>query len=200
MSVLLLLIVMGLISVLPLIGATGVMRAPIAGLVRLFEAIVKGAFIISALCGAFVALAQLAAVVSRNVFAVNFIWLQESALYFFGAMFLLAGGAILLMDAHVRVDVFYARWSEGRQRLVNLLGLYLFVIPVGLLILWASAPYVAASWSSFEGSSDPSGIKGVFLLKSLVPVFGGLLILAATVAASRQLNPSFHGEYHPGEV
>ncbi|WP_370338769.1 TRAP transporter small permease subunit [Parvularcula marina] len=200
MNLMILLIVMGLISLLPLVGATGVLRRPIHNFVKILEWIVKAAFFISAVCGACVALAQLSAVITRNLFGVNFIWLQESAIYFFGLMFLLAGGAILLMDAHVRVDVFYAKWSERRQRLVNILGLYLFVIPVGFLILWASGPYVAASWATYEGSNDPSGIQGVFLLKSLVPAFGSLLIMAATVAIERHLNPAFHGEYHPGEV
>ncbi|MEM9233821.1 MAG: TRAP transporter small permease subunit [Pseudomonadota bacterium] len=181
------LIGMGIIAALPFLRAAGVLKSPLGGVVRGLRGIVRGAFLISAVCSALVAVSQIAVVVTRNLFGVNFIWLQESALYYFGAMFLLAGGAILLMDAHVRVDVFYAKWSEARQRWVNLAGLYLFVIPVGMLIIWASTPYVAASWATFEGSSDPSGIQGVFLLKTLVPVFGALLIMAATVRAAELL-------------
>lgn len=157
------------------------------------ERLVRGAFYLSAGCGLLIALAQMAAVISRNVFGVNFIWLQESAIYLFAAMFLMAGGAVLLMDAHVRVDIFYARWTEKRQRWINLAGLHFFVIPVGLLIIWASAPYVHTSWSSFEGSQDPSGIQGVFLLKTLIPVFGALLIMAAAVRVGDLLEGRRHG-------
>ena len=96
-------------------------------------------------------------------------------------MFLLAGGAALLADEHVRVDVFYTRWSARRRALVDLAGLTVFVLPVCALIVIAAGPYVAASWAELERSPEPSGIHLVYLLKTLIPAFGVILALAAFV-------------------
>ena len=45
------------------------------------------------------------------------------------------------------------------------------------IIIANAWPYVAASWAVFEGSPETSGIPAVFLLKSLLLVFAGLIAL-----------------------
>lgn len=124
------------------------------------------------------ALMQFAVVILRYVFGVNFISMQESITYMHGAVFLLAGGYALLTDDHVRVDIFYREKSERHKARVNFVGTYLFLFPFCLLILWAGSPYVAQAWSVFEGSTEQSGIQGVFLLKTLIPIFALLLAMA----------------------
>lgn len=131
------------------------------------------------------ALVQFALVVLRYVFGVNFIFMQESVTYMHGAVFLLAAGYALLTDDHVRVDIFYREASARRKALVDLAGTYLFLLPVCLLILWTSSDYVSAAWAVREGSTEQSGIQGVFLLKSLIPAFAALLLAAGFVVASR---------------
>ena len=39
------------------------------------------------------------------------------------------------------------------------------------MLFCVSLPYVAMSWSVFEGSRKTSGINGVYLLKSVILVF-----------------------------
>jgi TRAP-type mannitol/chloroaromatic compound transport system permease small subunit len=52
------------------------------------------------------------------------------------------------------------------------------------LIAWVAWPYVAAAWAVREGSQEGSlGIPGVYLLKSLVLVFAGLLALQGVALA-----------------
>ena len=128
---------------------------------------------------------QFSAVILRYVFGLNFIALQESVTYLHGAVFLLAGGYALLTDDHVRVDIFYRDASPRKKALVDLAGTYLFLLPFCLVTLWAAAPYVANSWTVREGSVEQSGIKGVYLLKSLIPIYLTLLLLAGLVVAAR---------------
>ena len=148
------------------------------------RALPRAAFWLACACALLLVLVQAAIVIAVSVFSVSVVWLQELTQYLFGAMFLLAAGAVLLTDGHVRVDLFYSRWSERRRALVDLFGLTLFVLPVCALILIASAPYVAASWAELERSSEPSGIHAVYLLKSMIPGFGVMLGLAAFARAS----------------
>lgn len=130
------------------------------------------------------ALIQFSSVILRHVFGVNFILVQESVAYLHGAVFLLASGYALLTDDHVRVDIFYRDASPRRRAIVDFAGSYAFLFPFCLLALWTSSPYVAASWSVFEGSPEQSGIQGVFILKSLIPIFAMLLAMAGFVRAA----------------
>ena len=126
---------------------------------------------------------QFAVVILRYVFGLNFIFMQEGVTYFHGAVFLLAGGYALLTNDHVRVDIYYSRASARTKALIDLAGTYLFLFPFCLVTLWAAGPYVANAWSVLEGSTEQSGIQGVYLLKSLIPAFAVLLALAGFVNA-----------------
>jgi len=128
---------------------------------------------------------QFSAVILRYVFGLNFIAMQESVTYLHGATFLLAGGYALLTDDHVRVDIFYRDANPRRKALIDLAGAYVFLLPFCFVALWASAPYVANSWAVREGSVEQSGIKGVFLLKTLIPIYLTLLALAGFAVAAR---------------
>lgn len=180
-------ITIGLMLAVALLPIAAKLFAPLAGPVDAALGIVRRFldmnFWIAAGTTFLIAVAQITSVITRNVFGVNFIWLQESATYLFAALFLLPAGAILLKDGHVRVDVLYTQWPALRQRWINLAGLYLFILPVSLLVVYASAPYVTQSWAAREGSQDPSGIQAVFLLKSLIPLFGLNLAGAVGVGA-----------------
>lgn len=131
------------------------------------------------------ALVQFAVVILRYVFGLSFLWLQESVTYFHGALFLLAAGYALKSDAHVRVDIFYREASPKYKAIVNLVGVYLFLIPMCLLAIWMAGPYVAASWAVREGSHEASGIQAVFLLKSLIPAFAALLLIQSYSLSAR---------------
>ncbi|MEO0398888.1 MAG: TRAP transporter small permease subunit [Pseudomonadota bacterium] len=131
------------------------------------------------------ALIQFSVVVLRYVFGVNSIAIQESVTYLHGAVFLLAAGYTLLSNDHVRVDIFYGSASPKRRAHIDFLGTYFFLFPFCLITLWAAAPYVANSWSVREGSTEQSGIQGIFLLKTLIPLFALLLTAAGFTAATR---------------
>ncbi|HBS34930.1 MAG TPA: C4-dicarboxylate ABC transporter permease, partial [Parvularcula sp.] len=149
------------------------------------ETLVRGAGRISQIIVLAMAAIQFAAVILRYVFGLNFIAMQESVTYLHGAVFLLAGGYALLTDDHVRVDIFYREASPRRKALIDLAGTYLLLLPFCLVALWAAAPYVANSWAVREGSVEQSGIRGVYLLKTLIPLYLTLLLLAGFSAAAR---------------
>ena len=131
------------------------------------------------------ALVQFAVVILRYVFGLNFIFMQEGITYMHGAVFLLAAGYALLTNDHVRVDIFYRGASERKKALIDLAGTYLFLFPVALAALWTGSDYVAQSWAVREGSTEQSGIQGVFILKSLIPMFATLIAMAGFTMAAR---------------
>lgn len=132
-------------------------------------------------------LVQFAIVVGRYVFGVNSIAAQESVLYMHAAFFMLGAGYTLLVDKHVRVDVFYAKVSPATQRRIDIFGHIVLLLPSMLVLLYWSWPSVRNSWKILEGPISVGGIEAVFLLKTLIPAFCILVILQSLSLLARLL-------------
>ena len=128
--------------------------------------------------------------VAASVFALSIFgtatvkWL-ESAFYFQAIMITLGAAATLLAGQHVRVDVFHERMGMKARARVDLVGFYLLLAPVCLLIVWNSQTFVGFTWMTLEGSTESNGIRGVFLLKTLIPIFAITLIMQGLAIALR---------------
>ncbi|HFC53068.1 MAG TPA: TRAP transporter small permease subunit [Gammaproteobacteria bacterium] len=128
-----------------------------------------------------------AVVVLRYAFNLGWIAMQESVTYLHAAVFMLGAAYTLKRDGHVRVDIFYGKMGRRGQAWVDLAGALLLLLPVAGFIVWISWGYAAASWALLEGSREQGGLPGVFLLKSLVPALGILLLLQGVSQAVNSL-------------
>ena len=89
-------------------------------------------------------------VIARYVFNSPTNWAHESMFLMFGAQYLLAGGFCLREDAHVRVDVFYMKFSPKNKALVDVVtSVFFFIFAVSLLV---------SGWIFFN---DSFGVKEV---------------------------------------
>jgi len=102
-------------------------------------------------------------------------WL-EIQWYLFSAIFLLAAGWTLERNAHVRIDVLSARWSERTRAWTDVLGGLLFLMPMAILVLYFSWPMFVQSYVGHEMSSDAGGLVR-WPVKLLIPVGFALLVL-----------------------
>jgi TRAP-type mannitol/chloroaromatic compound transport system permease small subunit len=128
---------------------------------------------------------MIAIVALRYGFDRGSVALQEAVLYLHSAVFLLGAAWALKMNAHVRVDIFYQRWSSRGKAIADLVGTVLFLLPFCGLLVWLSWDYAAASWAIHEGSREPGGLPYVYVLKSLIPAAGVLLIVQGIAQALR---------------
>ena len=139
-------------------------------------------------------------VVLRYVFAVGWVWMQESYVWLHGIVFMVGAGYTLLHDGHVRVDIFYRGASERRRALVDLWGALLLLVPVVVLISATSIPYVVESWMRFETSREAGGLPGLFVLKTALLAFCLLVGLQGLSMAARALLVlKGHREFAPPE-
>ena len=118
-------------------------------------------------------------VVLRYVFDIGFIWLQESVTWMHAVVFMLGAAYTLEREDHVRVDVFYRRFGERGRAVVDLLGVFLFLLPLCGWIGWSSWDFVATSWRIGEASRESGGLPYplVPLLKSVLVVMPAALAL-----------------------
>ncbi|MEH6544344.1 MAG: TRAP transporter small permease subunit [Porticoccaceae bacterium] len=103
--------------------------------------------------------------------------LQEFSNYLHATVFMLGAAFALKRGSHVRVDIFYRRWSARGQAIVDVIGGLVFLLPVCGLLLALSWGYVSDSWAVRETSSEPGGLKTVYLLKSLMIIMPIFLLL-----------------------
>lgn len=125
----------------------------------------------------FLVLGTAVVVVLRYGFGIGATALQEAVLYGHALVFMGAAAWTLQRNAHVRVDIFYQKFSGRRQALVEILGTLLFLLPVCLFLGWSSWDYVGNSWATREGSSESGGLKFVYLQKSIILVLVVGLVL-----------------------
>jgi len=123
-------------------------------------------------------------VMMRYVFGLGSTIVQESIVYMHATVFLACAGYALVYNGHVRCDIFYAAATPRQKAVIDLVGTFLFLAPMCVLIWWMAWPYVAASWAVLETSQEGRlGIPAVFLLKTLILIFAGLLSLQAVSLA-----------------
>jgi len=114
-------------------------------------------------------------VTMRYLFNTSFVFVQELEWHLFAVMFLITAGYAHLLDSHVRVDIFYSRWRPRVQAWVDFVCGIVFLFPTVFLMVWTSIPFVTSSARMLEGSPDPGGIPGRFVLKAVIPI--GFLLL-----------------------
>lgn len=144
----------------------------------------------------FLVLITFIVVVLRYVFDSGSIALQESASYLHAIIFLVGMAYTLQQDAHVRVDIFYTRFSRAGKAWVDLFGTLFLLLPFMLFISWISWSYVSDSWGVLESSREAGGLPGVFLLKSLILVMAALLSLQAFTQIVRNIETLLSNEEH----
>jgi TRAP-type mannitol/chloroaromatic compound transport system permease small subunit len=118
-------------------------------------------------------------VAARYLFQASSAAMFELEWHVFAVIFLVGAGDTLRRDRHVRVDVFYNRFTPRGRAWVDLLGTLLLLLPFCGLVLKASLPYVELSYRVAERSSDPGGLPYRFAIKSMILVGFGLLALQA---------------------
>lgn len=110
-------------------------------------------------------------VVERYLLGFTVLWMQDLYVWLNGIMFTAVAGYALLRDDHVRVDIFYRPASIRTKAIVDMIGVFLFLLPFCWVVYAYSWNYIARSWRLMEGSSNVGGMPGLYILKSFILVF-----------------------------
>lgn len=118
-------------------------------------------------------------VILRKVFSNGQIALEELQwhLYAVGVLFGLSYAEVT--GSHVRVDIFYHRFSRKTRALVEIATVLFFVWPFMYVVFIHSIDFVYESWRVAERSNSPSGLPWRWLIKSAIPFSAALLALAS---------------------
>ncbi|CZF82300.1 TRAP transporter small permease subunit [Grimontia marina] len=124
-------------------------------------------------------------VVMRYVFNQVSIGSQELEWHLFSAVFLLGIPYALKTGGHVRIDVFYERWPQKIQAVIDLLGCLILLLPFSFLIFYFGLDFTQEAYQLGESSGDPGGLPHRWVIKGMIPVSFLFLFL---IGISKSLN------------
>ncbi|MEO1089092.1 MAG: TRAP transporter small permease subunit [Pseudomonadota bacterium] len=148
------------------------------------EAVVRWVGRIAALAVLLLVVVVTCNVVGRYAFSAGTVWLQELEWHLLAPIALFGVSYALATGDHVRVDMLYERFP-ARLRCAIDLGAALVGIVVCLLFIKFSYGFVERSFVLQEGSPDPGGLPGRWVLKALVPLGFALLVVQFVALALR---------------
>ncbi len=133
-------------------------------------------------------------VIMRYVFDAGLIWMQESVIWMHSAVFMLGAAYTLLLEEHVRVDIFYHQAGIRQRAWTDLIGVVVFLLPLCGLLAYKAYDFAAVSWSFHESSREAGGMPypWIPLLKSIVVIMPvavalqGISLLLRSIASIRR--------------
>ena len=130
-------------------------------------------------------------VIARHFFKESSVAMQELSWHFFGTIFMLAAPYTYQKGGHVKVDIFHRTLSNPAKNILERVGIILFLFPTCLILILYGYDYALAArgfaspeadnslWQFLlqgEASSDPGGLPARWIIRSVFP-FGGVLLL-----------------------
>ncbi len=124
-------------------------------------------------------------VIVRYVFNSPTNWVHEGMFLMFGMQYLIAGAYAMLTESHVRVDIFYARFSPRGKAITDLITSVFFFIFAGTL-LWTGWIFAADSIGQREVSFTEWGIQ-YWPVKMTIVIGAALLLLQGISKLARDV-------------
>ena len=105
--------------------------------------------------------------------------IQEITIYLHALIFTLGASYTLKNNMHVRIDIFYNKFSDNLKKNINLFGTIFFLLPSCILIFITSFNYVISSIMLLESSKEAGGLPILYILKSYILLMVFTLFLQA---------------------
>jgi TRAP-type mannitol/chloroaromatic compound transport system permease small subunit len=90
--------------------------------------------------------------IARYLLGSPTIWSYEVTYFLYGSHFLLGAAYTLSIRSHIRIDIFYHRFSPRKQAIVDLCGYLVFFFPVMLVLVYAGIQFAVQSFEMGEKS------------------------------------------------
>jgi TRAP-type mannitol/chloroaromatic compound transport system permease small subunit len=117
-------------------------------------------------------------------------WL-EVQWYMFAGMVLLGGPVTLKLNEHVRVDLIYSALSERARIWIDIVGGFLFLLPICVILVYFTWPWFAESWRIDEMSSNAGGLIR-WPVKLILPIGFALMALQGVSELIKRIEALIH--------
>jgi TRAP-type mannitol/chloroaromatic compound transport system permease small subunit len=117
-------------------------------------------------------------IIARYIFNSPTLWAGQIISLIFVALMVPGGAYLILKDGHIKMDVFYSRWSPKRKAAIDVatfIILFCFAIMLSweaLKMAWTSLLIKETSWAVFKGPIYPKKIT--LAVGSVLLLFQGI--------------------------
>ena len=118
-------------------------------------------------------------VVLRYVFRSDMVSLGELQWHFYAVMVMISLSYAQMKDAHVRVDLFHRNFSEKTKRILEVVSIAFFLIPLFAIVFWFGCEFTADAFRIGEKSPSPGGLRWRWAIKAFMPIGAALLLLSS---------------------
>jgi len=94
-------------------------------------------------------------------------------------VFMVGAGYTLKNNMHVRIDIFYSKFSNNNKKIIDFYGTLFLLIPTCIMIFLTSFKYVLSSVLLLESSKEAGGLPILYILKFYIILFATILFLQA---------------------
>ena len=112
-------------------------------------------------------------------------WAFDVMIYFYGALFMMAGAYTLSKNGHVRGDILYGFFQPRTQATIDLILYLVFFLPGVFALTYAGYFYAADSWRINEHSTITYEGPPLYPFKTVIPLAGAFLLLQGVVEIIR---------------
>ncbi len=112
--------------------------------------------------------------ISRGLFSISYIWVVEISQFLLTAYYILGGPYSLQLDGHVRMDVFYGRWSPKTRAVMDAFTSFFVIFYLVVLLMGAIS---STKYAIEYGQKNYSAWAPPLWPIKVVMTFGILLML-----------------------
>jgi TRAP-type mannitol/chloroaromatic compound transport system permease small subunit len=117
--------------------------------------------------------------IQRTATGSNFEWIMEMAQFSMAAYYLLGGAYSMQLDAHVRMDVFYTKWTPRRRAITDSITI-MFMLFYLIILLYGGIS--STEYALEYGQTNYSSWAPPMAPIKIIMTFGILLMLLQTIA------------------
>lgn len=155
------------------------------GLINIIEVFMSGLGEVTKWVMPLMVVSVVISIFALSIYGVSAPWWDESAIYLHAIGICLGVAPTYLAGQHVRVDILFEKMTLKTRALIEFCGFYILLLPVCVAVIWRSQSFVSFAWQTLEGSSTGNGIKGLYILKTLLFVMFLLLLIQGLSMALR---------------
>ncbi len=117
----------------------------------------------------------------RYLFSEGSIALQEIEWHIFDMVFLLGLSYALKHDKHVKVDIFFEKYSQDNKYIIQIISMLFLLIPFSFIFINDALSMTFQSYMQNEVSPDPGGLGNRWIIKAIL-VFSFVLLLLQAIS------------------
>ncbi|MEM8782316.1 MAG: TRAP transporter small permease subunit [Planctomycetota bacterium] len=117
--------------------------------------------------------------VSLNAAHRHISWMEEVQWYLYGSSSMLAVAYTMTRRGHIRVDLLHGRLPRWAKQCVETAWVVLMLVPLYVVVLIHGWDFTQESFAIREGSPDPGGLPGRWVVKAFIPISSVRLLAAA---------------------